>query len=162
MSSRVAVTGLGLVSCLGHSYAEAIERLRRGESGIIAVPHWQQWGIKSLVAGKIRDLEEKQAQAGLPKRLVPGMSSAALYCSIAAVDAVADAGLDEESLQAASTACIVGCGTGSVRSVYKAADLAYSGKIRRVDPFTVLRCMASSPSAAVSNLLGVHGPSYSI
>lgn len=162
MSSRVAVTGLGLVSCLGHSYPEVIERLRRGESGIVAVPHWREHGIKSLVAGRIRDLEQKEEQVRLPKKLVPGMSSAARYCSIAAVDAVADAGLDEEALQTPRTACIVGCGTGSVKTVYKAADLTYSGKIRRVDPFTVLRAMASSPSAAVANLLKVHGPSYSI
>ena len=38
--------------------------------------------------------------------------------------------------------------TRGINAVYKAADLAYAGKIRRIDPFTVLRCMASSASAA--------------
>jgi len=162
VSRRVAITGVGLISCLGHDYAGVIARLRRGESGIQAVPEWAQFGIKSLIGGRIEGLEEKRARTPLPKKLLLGMSDAALYCSLAAADAVADAGLPEGELADSRTACIVGSGTGSVAAVYAGAKLAYAGQIRRMHPFTVLRCMASSASAAVANLLGVRGPSYSI
>ena len=123
MSRSVAVTGVGLVSCLGHDYEAVMDRLRRGESGVRAVPEWAQYGIKSQVAGRVEGVDEKAAEVGVPKKIRPGMSDAALYCSISALDAVRDSGLDPEEVSGRRTACIVGSGTGSVKSVYRAAEL---------------------------------------
>ncbi len=162
MRRRVAITGVGLVSCLGHDYATVLEALRQGRSGIRAVPEWEGLGLKSLVAGIIENLDEKKEAAKISKKLTPAMSDAALYCALAARDAVADSGLEEGELQDQKTGCTVGSGVGSVDSVKKAADLYYAGRVRRADPYTVLRCMASSPSVAVANLLKVRGRSYSL
>ena len=159
---RVAVTGLGLVSCLGHDYAAVLGALKQGESGLRAMPEWDRYGLKSLVAGAIDDLDAKKEKVRLPKKLVPGMSDAALFCSLAAKDAVADAGLTEEHLSDVRTGCIVGSGVGSVETVWHAGELYYAGRIRRGDPFTILRAMSSSPSAAVTNLLRIRGRSYSL
>ncbi len=162
MSRRVAVTGLGIVSCLGHDYSLVVESLKNGRSGVRAMPDWTRYGLKSRVAGAIEDLEPKVQEAKLSKKMTPGMSDAALFCSLAAKDAVADAGLTERELEDLRTGCIVGSGVGSVDSVRRAAELYFSGRIRRGDPFTVLRCMSSSTSASVANLLKVRGRSYSI
>ena len=162
MTAGIAVTGVGLVSCLGHDYQEALDRLKRGESGVRGVPEWGDFGIKSQVAGLIDDVSEKQAALGVPKKLALGMADSAIYCGLAALDAARDSGLSKEEVASPRTACIVGSGIGSARSLYKACKLAFDGKTRRVDPFTVLRCMASSTSAGVANLLGTRGPSYSI
>jgi 3-oxoacyl-[acyl-carrier-protein] synthase-1 len=159
---RVAVTGVGIVSCLGHSYRDVVRRLRSGESGVRGVPEWSQYGIKSLVAGTLKDVQAKRRAAAIGKELLLGMSDAALYCSLSALDAVEDAGLTEKELQSIRVGCIVGSGTGSVSTVYKAAKLAYSGQTRRIDPFAILRSMSSSTSASVANLLKVQGASYSI
>jgi len=163
MTRRVVVTGVGLVSCLGHDYETVLRALRRGQSGVRNVSaEWLGRGLKSLVAGTIENLADKQAQAGISKKLIPGMSDAARFCCIAAKDAVVDAGWGEDELQTNDTICIVGTGVGSVAAVQKAAHLYYSDRIRRVDPYTVLRCMSSSSSAAVSNLLKIRGRSYSL
>ncbi len=163
MTRRVVVTGVGLVSCLGHDYETVLGALQRGESGVRSVPEeWLGRGLKSLVAGTIENLEDKQAASGISKKLIPGMSDAARFCCIAARDAVDDAGWGEEELQNLDTVCIVGTGVGSVDAVQKAAQLYYSDRIRRVDPYTVLRCMSSSSSAAVANFLKVRGRSYSL
>ncbi len=159
---RVVVTGVGLVSCLGHDLDSALDALAAGRSGVRLMEGWERYGLKSRVAGAIADLDGKLEAARLPKKLVPGMSDAALYCSLAALDAVADAGLADEQVQDAGTGCIVGSGVGSVESVWKAASLYFAGRIRRGDPFTVLRCMSSSASAAVANLLKIRGRSYSL
>jgi 3-oxoacyl-[acyl-carrier-protein] synthase I len=159
---RVVVTGLGIVSCLGHSYLDVIRRLRSGESGIRGVPEWSEFGVKSLVAGTLEDVEAKTQAAAIGKELLLGMSDAALYCALSALDAVEDAGLTQKELQSSRVGCIVGSGTGSVSTVYNAAKLAYSGQARRIDPFAILRCMSSSASASVANLLKIRGPSYSI
>ncbi len=167
MKRRVAITGLGLVSCLGHDIATVVNALQTGTSGIRALPAWREQGLKSWIAGVVDGLEDKQKAARLPKKLVPGMSKAALYCCLAARDAVADAGLGEQGLgeqllSDPQTGCIVGSGVSGVRSVYRAGDLFTSGRGRRIDPYTVLRSMSSSASASVSNLLGIRGRSYSL
>ena len=163
MTRRVVVTGVGLVSCLGHDYETVLSALQRGQSGIQNVPEeWLGRGLKSLVLGPIEGLEDKQAQAGISKKLIPGMSDAARFCCIAANDAVTGAGWGEENLQTNQTVCIVGTGVGSVDAVQKASHLYYDNRIRRVDPYTVLRCMSSSASAAVANFLKIRGRSYSL
>ena len=162
-SSRreVAITGVGLVTSLGHAFADVMERLLKGESGISHVPEWGRIGIESHVAGLITGLEDRIAR-DLPKQLRPAMSDAAVYCALAALDACRDAGLAPEHLSSGRTACIVGSSTIGVASIYKTVLQVEAGQIRRVDPHNLLRHMCSSPSAAVSNLLSIHGPSYSV
>jgi 3-oxoacyl-[acyl-carrier-protein] synthase-1 len=162
MRRRVAVTGIGLVSCLGHDYDGVVQALMAGRSGVIAMPQWGERGLPSLIAGAIVGLEDASKDVRIPKALLAGMSDAARYCSVAAARAVASAGLSEEDLGAPTTACIVGSGVGSVRSVYQSGALYAADKFRRMDPFTVLKGMSSSCSAAVANLLGIRGRSYSI
>lgn len=163
MARRVVVTGIGLVSCLGHDYEAVVDDLREGRSGVRKVPdEWLGRGLKSLVVGNIENLEEKQDNAGIAKKLLPGMSDAARFCCIASKDAIDDAGWSENELQTSATICIVGTGVGSVDAVQKAAHLYYSDRIRRVDPYTILRCMSSSSSAAVANFLKIRGRSYSL
>lgn len=160
---RVVVTGVGIVSCLGHVVGEVIERLRRGESGVGAMPGWQRYGIGSLVAGNPGDAAVMRASARIPKELLFAMSDAALYCALSAQDAVRDAGLSEAQLASPRVACIVGNGSfGMASSAFENAKLALAGQARRISPFTLLQCMSSSASAAVANLLGTRGPSYSI
>ncbi|MEO8627538.1 MAG: beta-ketoacyl-[acyl-carrier-protein] synthase family protein [Betaproteobacteria bacterium] len=161
-SRRVAITGVGLVSCLGHEYDQVVEALREGKSGLKAMPAWEALGLKSLVAGPILELDAKLQRTPVSKRLLPAMSESAKYCCIAALDAIADAELPEAAVQSHRTACIVGTGTASVESLYTGGHQVYSGQIAKLSPFTVLKGMASASSAAVANLLKVHGRSYSI
>jgi len=159
---RVVITGVGIVSCLGHDYAQVTEAVRAGKSGLQGMPAWEEFGIKSLVAGPIQNIDAKLEQTPIPKRLLPAMSEAAKYCCIASIDAVKDSGLSEAEVQSDRTACIVGTGISSVESLYTGSHQVYSGQISKLSPFTVLKGMASSSSAAVANLLKMHGRSYSI
>src|SRR5690242_1920093 len=159
---RVVITGVGVVSCLGHDYAEVVEAIRTGKSGLQGMLAWEEFGIKSLVAGPIQNIDAKLEQTPIPKRLLPAMSEAAKYCCIASIDAVKDSGLSEAEVQSDRTACIVGTGIGSVESLYAGSHQVYSRHISKLSPFTVLKGMASSSSAAVANLLKMHGRSYSI
>jgi 3-oxoacyl-[acyl-carrier-protein] synthase-1 len=126
------------------------------------MPEWETLGLKSRVAGAIVNLDAKLERTPLPKKLLPAMSEASKYCCIASLDAVSDSGLSETDVQSDRTACIVGTGIGSVETVYTGGRQVHSGEIAKLSPFTVLKSMGSSSSAAVANLLKVHGRSYSI
>ncbi|MFQ5350928.1 MAG: beta-ketoacyl-[acyl-carrier-protein] synthase family protein [Thermoanaerobaculia bacterium] len=162
MPHRVAITGLGIVSCLGHDYATVMARLRRGESGIRAMPEWAELKLTSLVAGPIEGLDDRLATAEIPKRMRGASTRAAVFCSLAALDAVADAGLSTEELDRRRIACLVGNSSPDGAAIHQASELIRGGRTRRVNPYTCYRSMGSGTSAIVANLLGVHGPSYSI
>ncbi len=162
MRRRVAVTGLGIVSSLGHDYESVLAALRAGRSGVRAVPEWLARGLRSGVAGTIEDVDGVERSAAIPARLRPGLSSLAVYACAAARQAVADAGLPVDGLAGTPTACAVGTSGGSPESVHRAATLYDDGRARRVDPFLAFRCMTSAPSVAISNLLGLRGRCYSI
>jgi 3-oxoacyl-[acyl-carrier-protein] synthase-1 len=159
---RVAITGVGLVSCLGHDYAQVVKALQSGASGLRAMPEWESLGLKSRVAGAIVDIEAKLERASIPKKLRFALSEGSKYCCIASLDAVGDSGLSEADVQSDRTACIVGTGIGSVESIYAGGLQVHSGEIAKLSPLVVLKGMASSSSAAVANLLKIHGRSYSI
>ncbi len=159
---RVAITGVGLVSCLGHDYAQVVRALQSGASGLRAMPEWESLGLKSRVAGAIVDIEAKLKRTSIPKKLRLALSEASKYCCIASLDAVNDSGLPEADVQSDRTACIVGTGIGSVESIYAGGRQVHSGEIAKLSPLVVLKGMASSSSAAVANLLKSHGRSYSI
>jgi len=162
VNQPVVVTGLGIVSCLGDTYPAVVDSLRRGSSGVRAAQGWQELGLKSLVAGALGDVESRKTNAGIPKKILPALSDAALYCALAARDAVADAGLTAAEISTGDFGCFVGSGTGSVTSIYHSGALLYQQKSRRIDPYVCLRSMSSCCSAVVANLLDISGRSYSI
>src|SRR5438309_11116483 len=110
---RVAITGVGLVSCLGHDYSQVVRALQNGVSGIRAMPEWESLGLKSRVAGTILDVEPKFERKSIPKKLRPAISEASKYCCLAALDAVSDSGLSDVDLQSDSVAFTVATGMGS-------------------------------------------------
>ncbi|MEM1399475.1 MAG: beta-ketoacyl synthase N-terminal-like domain-containing protein, partial [Pseudomonadota bacterium] len=162
MSRRVVVTGLGIISSIGNDLATVTDSLKHGKSGTRAVEQWTEYGLTSLVAGLIDLPDDRIEAAEIPKKLRKAMPPSALYCGVAARDAVADAALSPEELADPRTACIVSSGVADVSVIHSEAVKVHSGKIRRVDPFTVIRSMSSTPSAVLTKLLGITGRSYSM
>ena len=159
---RVAVTGIGILSSIGNSYSEVTHSLRSGRSGVAAVPEWAELGLRCQVGGLLRGVDELRRAAAIPEAHLRGMSNAALYCVLAAGQAIRDAGLTSEHLGDRRTGCIVGSGISGTRAVYEGGVQLYAGKLRRVSPFVVLHTMASACSATLATLLGVGGRSYSM
>jgi 3-oxoacyl-[acyl-carrier-protein] synthase I len=159
---RAVVTGAGIVSSLGNSLAEVEAALRAGEPRIEKVPRWGELGLRCQVAGRVAGAEELADRYELPRRKLLAMSTAALYAALAARQAVDDAGLGEELLASRRTGAIVGSGIGSAASIYQGGADLHGGRLRRLDPYGVVKSMSSAPSAALVHLFGIGGRSYGI
>jgi 3-oxoacyl-[acyl-carrier-protein] synthase-1 len=159
---RVAITGVGILSSIGNNYVEVIDSLRRGRSGLSAVPAWAELGMRCTVAGRLEGVDQLRRESGIPDDQLRCMSAAAGYCALAALQAVDDAGLTADDLESSGTGCIVGSAIGATGEVYEGGRRLYSGELRRVRPYIVLRTMASSCSANLASLFRIGGRSYSI
>ena len=159
---RVVITGLGIISSIGHTYEEVVANLRQGTSGVHEVPMWKELGFPSTVAGRFGDVSDKIATCGFKKRQLAFASDAALLAVLAAKDAITAAGIDDVDLHSPRVGCIVGSGVGGLLAIFNGAEMVYSKQIRRVNPYTVCHAMSSSCSASLANIFGIKGRSYSI
>lgn len=159
---RVAVTGLGVISSVGHSYAEVVNNLQQGNSGIHAVPQWRELGFPSTIAGDLGDVAEKLKNAQIKKSQLAFASDSAIFSILAAKDAITAANLTDDDLHSARTGCIVGSGVGGLMAIFRGAEKVYQSQVKRVNPYTVCHAMSSSCSASLANIFGIKGRCYSI
>ena len=155
---RIAITGLGITSCLGNDADTVSRALREGRSGIRHIPEYAELGFRSQVGGAPQiDLE-----AEIDRKQKRFMGDAAAFAHIAMRDAIADAGLDEAQVSNPRTGLIAGSGGGSAEWQIEAADLLRQRGIRKVGPYMVPRTMCSTVSAALSTAYKIKGVSYSL
>ena len=155
---RIAITGLGITSCLGNDADTVSRALREGRSGIRHIPEYAELGFRSHVGGAPQiDLE-----AQIDRKQKRFMGDAAAFAHIAMRDAIADAGLDEAQVSHPRTGLIAGSGGGSAEWQIEAADLLRQRGIRKVGPYMVPRTMCSTVSAALSTAYKIKGVSYSL
>lgn len=153
---RVVVTGIGIVSSIGNNQNEVLSSLKAGTSGINYREDFEEFGLKSKVAGSINlDLSEH-----IDRKLKRFMSDGIGFNYLAMQEAVEDSGLTEEEVSDFRTGLIMGNGGGSPETVVFGADsLREKGK---VSPFLVTRSMASGNSGVLGTAFKIKGINYSI
>lgn len=159
-ANRVAITGIGILSCLGNNLADVIEYLKIGKSGITFQEEWKNLSFRSQVCGRVKNYESLLDNISLKMR--NSMSEVALFCSLAAQLAVKDSKLDEKTLREAGTGCLVGSGFTSGQTIWSVFEKMTKGKANRAGPYAVLKSMSSTVSANISHLIPIGGRSYSI
>lgn len=155
---RVAVTGIGLVSCLGND-AQAVESaLREGRSGVRHVPAYAELGLRSCVAG----LPDLRGEPPVDRKIRRFMGDAALYAYHATRRALADSGLETPAIAHRRTGLVVGSGVGSPYEHLEAVETLRQRGVGKVPPYCVPRVMGSTTSACLSTAFGIRGASYSM
>ena len=103
---RVAITGMGIVSSLGNSANEVAAALAEGKSGISAMADFAELGFRSQVAGQpTLNIEE-----AVDKRVRRFMGDGAAWNYVAMEQAIADAGLEQDTIQNPMTGSDYGLG----------------------------------------------------
>ena len=155
---RVAITGMGITSCLGNDLDTVSRALRDGRAGITALPDHAEAGLRSQVGGRV-DLD---LDALIDRKLKRFMSDASAYAYLSLRDAIADAGLDETAVSNPRTGLIAGSGGGSSEWQVEAADILRARGVRKVGPYMVPRTMCSTVSACLATAFQIKGLSYSL
>ncbi len=156
---RVVVTGLGVVSSIGNNAEEVTASLKAGRSGIEPVAEMAENGFRSQIAGTLKiDPSEH-----VDKRTLRFMGPGAAYAHIAMQQAIADAGLDEETIVNPRTGLVAGSGGPSTSAMFAAHQTVLkSGGTKRIGPFAVPKCMSSTISANLATAFRIKGINYSI
>ena len=155
---RVAITGIGIVSCLGNNQSEVYESLINTKSGISFSEEYKKFNFKSQICG----MPNIKFEDHIDRKFIRFMGDGSAYNYIAMKEAVADSGLEEKDISNELTGIIMGSGGPSVKNVVHAVDSTRESSPKKMGPFVVPRTMASTVSATLAVPFKIKGVNYSI
>ena len=160
---RVVVTGLGCISPVGNTVAQAWAQLLAGQSGIGAVSKFDASTFSSRIAGEVRNFD---LDSYIGAKEARSMDTFIHYGIAAAVQAVEDAGLPTgEALseeQATRIGCVIGSGIGGLPLIESTQTELVNRGPRRVSPFFVPASIINMTAGHVSMRFGFKGPNLAI
>ncbi len=151
---RVAVTGIGVVSPLGHSAAEIFEAARAGRSAIhrLDVPFAHRLAAPLAATVQFNGVHHFEP----PKlRMLDRVSQFAL---VAASRALADSQPQLTDAERRRAGVFVGTGMGGINSIDEGYQTLYGEKSERIKPFMILMGMHNAPAAWIGIEHGLAGP----
>lgn len=154
---RVVVTGLGLLSPLGNTVASSWDGILAGKSGIGPVDSFDISGYPTRFGGPIRDFDAGEYMRPKDARKYDPFVH---YGVAAAVQALADSGLEVESFDPDRIGVSIGSGIGGIGTIEKTC-VAFNDNdrnTRKVSPFFIPSSIINMISGQVSIQLGLKGP----
>ena len=118
MMNRVVITGMGIYSCLGKTLDEVRDSLYNGKSGIVFDPERKEMGFRSALTAKLEEPDLKKLLSRSQRVYMPEQAKYA-YC--ATVDALRNAGIDQDYLNTHDVGLLYGNDSSTVPNV-KAVD----------------------------------------
>jgi 3-oxoacyl-[acyl-carrier-protein] synthase II len=164
MSTRIVVTGLGVVSPLGCGTELAWSRLLAGRSGVTALPADLAPDVPAQIAGQVLDKAADpeggfDLDAAVPPKDQKKMDRFIQFALAAADEAIAQSGWAPQDEHARTrTATIIATGIGGFPAIAEAVRITDARGVRRLSPFTVPAFLANLAAGWVSIRHGFKGP----
>jgi len=160
---RVVVTGLGCVSPVGNTVAQAWDSLLAGKSGIDLITRFDASNFACRFAGEVKGFD---LEAYIRAKEARTMDTFIHFGIAAAVQAVSDAGLPTgEALNedlATRIGCVIGSGIGGLPMIEATRDELISRGPRRISPFFVPASIINMIAGHVSMRFGFKGPNLAV
>ena len=160
---RVVVTGLGCISPVGNTVAEAWSNILAGKSGIGAITKFDASSFNCKIAGEVKDFD---LESYISAKEARAMDTFIHYGIAAAAQAVADAGLRTgEALseeEASRIGCVIGSGIGGLPMIEDMHSEYLNRGARRISPFFVPATIINMTAGHVSMRYGFKGPNIAI
>jgi 3-oxoacyl-[acyl-carrier-protein] synthase II len=156
---RVVVTGLGMLSPIGNTVADAWEAALRGESGAAPIDTFDTSEHTVKFAATVKNFDVDQYMDRKEARRVDPFIR---YGMAAAIQAIADAGLESSPPDADRIGVAIGSGIGGIITIEETHSTLMKSGPRRVSPFFVPASVINMISGNVSIRFGFKGPNIAI
>ncbi|MBU1710651.1 MAG: beta-ketoacyl-[acyl-carrier-protein] synthase family protein, partial [Proteobacteria bacterium] len=157
---RVAITGIGIISCLGLTREDVQQSLREGVSGIKLLPERKKLGFQSGLSGVISGFNEKEYLNRKARKTLPEFG---LWAWAAVTQALDQAGIDPKDLNGDErTGLIFGNDSSTVTAVEQVDTLRADHETATIGSGHIFRLLTSTITLNFSTLLGIHGMSWTV
>ena len=152
---RVVVTGLGMISPLGHNVADSWRAALAGESGIGPITQFDASDLPCRIAGEIKEFDPRLY---MDMKEARRMSRASQLAIAAATMALQDAGLEIPVADPERVGVVVGTGMGGLDKLDESLIILRTKGMARINPFAVTSSLPNMPSHHVSLMARTWGP----
>lgn len=159
---RVVVTGMGALTPIGLSWQEFWDAMMEGRSGSAPITHFDTERFDTKFACELKGFDP---EAYMDRKIARRVDEFSQYAIVVADAAVADAGIDPESMsedEKDRVAVIFGSGIGGMQTFHdQTAELIKNGP-RRISPFFIPRLIPDIAPGHISIRFGFRGPNYAV
>jgi len=155
---RVVVTGMGVVTPLGHDLDTFWNNLISGQCGIDKIQGFDASAFDTRIAGEVKNFDPAPAFPS-PKevRRTDRYSQFGIY---AAWSALKDSGLELDKENRDEIGVILGSGIGGLATTTEQLNILLSRGPGRVSPFTIPMLIGNMASGLVSMYFNLRGPNF--
>ncbi len=157
--NRVAITGVGIVSCLGVGLKAVAESLQTGRSGIVVDEERRAVGFRSPLTGRLPEVYPERFLSRKQRKTMPDFAQ---HAYVAVREALAQSGLEDEALRNPRSGLIFGCDSSCIAAVEQVDLLRQHGETHKLGSGLVFRAMTSSITMNLNVLLGTQGASWTL
>lgn len=156
---RVVVTGMGMLSPVGHTVAETWDNILAGKSGAALIDTFDASAYSTQFSASVRDFDITQY---LPAKDARKMDVFVQYGMAAGIQAMEDSGLEVTEENAPRIGCSIGSGIGGIGQIEKNAEILRASGPRRISPFFVPGSIINMISGNLSVKYNLQGPNLAM
>jgi 3-oxoacyl-[acyl-carrier-protein] synthase II len=155
---RVVVTGLGALTPIGNTKDEFWKGLAAGVSGAAPITHFDASLFKTQFACELKNFDVEQF---IERKEARKMDPFTQYAMVAVEEAMADSGLNLETLDLARAGVIWGSGIGGIKTFQDEVTAFNQGDgTPRFNPFFIPKMIADIAAGFISIKYGFRGPNF--
>jgi len=156
---RTAITGIGIISCLGNDIETVGESLRKGRSGIGIDEVRTKLGFRSPLTGMIRGFDPDKYVTRKHRKTMPDF---AVHSFAAVQDALRMSGLGEDDIQNDRTGLIFGCDSSCIAAIEQVELLRRHMETKSIGSGLIFRSMTSTITMNLNTILRTKGACWTI
>ena len=154
IETRVVVTGMGAITCLGNSVEQFWTGVKNGQSGIRKISLVSPDGFPCSVSGEIQDFDPTEH---MDRKEARRMARFSQFAIVAADQAVEDAGLDFEQENLDRVGVLIGSGSGGLPETDQQSEIRVKRGVGRMSPYYIPMMLVNMASANISHRFNLTG-----
>ncbi len=156
---RVVITGLGIISPVGNTVADAWAGILAGNSGIARISRFDPSRLACQIAGEVKGFDLAQY---LERKEARHMDTFIHYGMAAGIQAMRDCGIQVTPDNAERIGVNIGSGIGGLQMIEQTQRELLAGGPRKISPFFIPSVIINMISGNLSIKYGLKGPNLAM
>ena len=156
---RVVITGMGLVTPLGHNVEDSWAGIIAGKSGLGSYTQFEQG---DHVSGGVCEVKDFDPSKYIGKRDARRRDRYQQFATVAANEAMAHSGLKITDDNRENIGIYMGTGVGGIQTLVEQDRININKGLRRISPFAVTMIMPNGAAGMIAIDHGIQGPTPTV
>jgi 3-oxoacyl-[acyl-carrier-protein] synthase II len=156
---RVVVTGMGMITPLGHDVESTWQAILAGKSGVAKIDHFDASDMACQICSRVKNFD---AAVYMPEKETKKRDYFIQYGMAAAMQAIQDSGLQVSDENAHRIGLAIGSGIGGLPIIEKYHEVLMESGPRRISPFFIPAALINMISGNLSIQYGMKGPNIAL